>query len=146
MSSSRRELILARFADALTAALPDVSVARDPEIAITRKVSPKLAVLYGGTPEIERRGSVDRHRMQVRLAIFVRGDVWTTLADAVDRRAHAALFQDLANPAGLQALAIGLLRTGDNPEAEEADLTAGTLVVDYSVLFMTRADDITAAP
>ena len=143
MPTSLREQILARCAVVLTGATPaGTNVFRARETSITRAVSPAICVLYGGSQGVERNGGIDAHHITIEVAIFVRGDPWDSLADAIDVPAHAAL---LADP-GLQALGCQLLREGDQPEAQEADRTAGTLTVNYRASFRTRAADISAAP
>lgn len=140
---SLREQILARCATVLAGATPaGANVFRAREVSIIRAVTPAICVLYAGDQGVERNGGVDVHHITIQVAIFVRGDPWDSLADAVDVPAHAAL---MADP-GLQALGCQLLREGDEPEAQEADRTAGTLTVSYRATFRTRAADISAAP
>ena len=143
MTTSRREQILARIATLLTGATPaGANVFRARETSITRAVSPSIVVLYAGGKSVTRLQGVDRHEITVQLAIFVRGDPWDQLADAVDVPAHALVMGD----ATLTAMGVQLFREPDQVEAQEADRTAGTLVVPYRTVFLTRANDITAAP
>lgn len=144
MAASLREQILARMALVLTGATPaGANVFRAREVSITRDVSPAISVLYRGTPEAEPAGAGStKHRMTVDLAIFVRGDPWDSLADAVDTAAHAVL---MADPV-LQSLGAQLVRHGDDADAQEADRTAGALIVHYAATFFTRAGDITQRP
>lgn len=143
--ASLREQMLARVAAVLAAANTPAgaNVFRSREVAITRTVSPAICVLYRGADDVQRTGiGADRHRVEFDVAIFVRGDPWDSLADAVDEPAHKAL---LADPQ-LKAMGIEIFRRGDDAEAEEADRTAGCLSVHYSATFYTRAGDIAAAP
>lgn len=144
MPSSIREQILARFAT-VAMTLPGFgsgNVFRARETAITRAVSPAIAVLYGGGSTVQRRAvGIDEHRITVNAAIFVRGDPWDQLADAIDVPLHAALMAD----APLAALA-QLFREPDQVEAQEADRTSGVLTIPYTAVFLTRAGDITIAP
>lgn len=144
MTTSLREQILARVAAVLTTAAPGgANVYRAREVSITRAVSPAICVLYAGGKITQRSAvGVDRHEIQIKVAIFVRGDPWDSLADAVDVPAHQAL---MADPT-LKAMGVELLREADGVEAQEADLTAGVLEVSYIAKFHAKAGDITAGP
>ena len=141
MSASLREQILARVAAVLAAAgtPAGANVFRAREVGITRGVSPAITVLYGGGRATTRAGmSVDKHEITIKVVIFVRGDPWDTLADAVDVPAHQALLAD----ATLKGMGVELLREADVVESQEADRTAGALEVSYLAKFMTRSTDI----
>ena len=142
--ASLREQILVRFQAVLSGATPAGSnVLRAREISITRAMAPAITVLYGGSADVQRMGfGVDRHTITVQVVIFVRGDPWDQLADAIDEPAHRAL---MADPV-LRAMGVELRRQPDQPEAEEADRTAGTLTVPYHVIYVAKAGDIAAAP
>lgn len=144
MPASRREQILARVATLVTGTTPaGANVFRARETAITRAVSPALVVLYGGGRSVQRIAvGVDQHSITVQLAIFVRGDPWDSLADAIDAVTHPLLMRDPM----LTGWGVQLFREADEVEAQEADRTAGTLTVPYRAVYLTRADDITAAP
>lgn len=143
MSTSRREQILARIAAVLLNATPaGANVFRSREVSITRGITPSIVVLYGGGKDVTRLQNVDRHELTIQIAIFVRGDPWDKLADAIDAPAHALLMNDQT----LINMGVQLFREADQVEAQEADRTAGTLTVPYRTVFLTRANDITAAP
>ena len=141
--SSLREQILARIATALAAATPGgAQVFRSREVAITKGISPVIVVLMGGETDSRMSASTDKHQLRAVLAIFVRGDPWDQLADAVATPMHQAVMND----AGLQALVLDVRKVSSEPESEEADRTAGTLSVTYEITYLTRAGDIAAAP
>lgn len=138
-----REQILARVAAALLGATPaGQNVFRSPEVSITKDQTPAITVLFDGEQTARMGQFTDRNEMTVLLAIFTRGDPWDQLAEPVDGAAHRVLFADAA----LAALVSDIRRTGTEPEAEEADRTAGTLKVRYQVTFLTRASDPSRAP
>lgn len=142
-TTSRREQILARCAAVLTGATPaGASVYRARETAIIRAAEPAICVLYGGG-SVHRMGSgFDQHRLTINIALYVRGDPWDSLVDALDVPAHAALLAD----ATLKNMGVELMRESDAAEAQEADRTAGCLTVAYIATFYTRPGDISAAP
>lgn len=143
MPSSIREQILGRIATALASAAPGgAQVFRSRENSITRAMTPAITVLMGSESDMRMSAYVDKHTLRVVLAIFVRGDPWDSLADAVATPMHLALMAD----APLQALALDVRKISSDPEAEEADRTAGTLSCIYEVQYLTRAGDISAAP
>lgn len=144
MPASLREQLLARVAAVLTSAAPGgAGVFRAREVSITRDMCPAITVLYRGAPMTERRGpAADQHHIDFDVAIFVRGDPWDTAADAVDVPMHQALMAD----GQLRAMGFELYRRGDDVEAEEADLTAGCLIVHYQATYMTSARDISSLP
>lgn len=142
--SSLREQILARFQQLLQNATPaGANVFRAREISITRAMAPTITVLYGGAADTQRMGQgVDRHTSLISCAIFVRGDPWDSLADAIDEPMHKLLMND----ATLRNMGVELRRLQDQVEAEEADRTAGTLTVPYHAIYLAKATDISAAP
>lgn len=141
--SSVREQILARIAAALLGATPaGASVFRAREVSITRDVTPAITVLFGGESDKRMSQDADQHLMRVTVAIFVRGDPWDKLADAVATPMHGVIMNDSA----LRALVLDVRKTSSEPEAQEADRTAGTLIVTYEINYLTRATDIAAQP
>lgn len=144
MAASLREQLLARVAAVLTVAAPGgAAVFRAREVSIARDICPAITVLYRGSPLTERRGpAADQHQIDFDLAIFVRGDPWDTAADLIDVPAHQALMAD----AQLRSQGYEIYRSGDDVEAEEADRTAGCLIVHYRATFFASARDISALP
>lgn len=141
--ASLREQILARIAAALIGATPaGANVFRSREASITRAQTPAITVLMGGETDQRMSQAADKHTLRVLVAIFVRGDPWDQLADTVAVPAHAVLMSDAA----LWALVLDVRKVASDPEAEEADRTAGTLSVTYDITYLTRASDITAQP
>jgi hypothetical protein len=141
---AQREAILARVAALLVGVTPaGPNIYRAREVAITKAMTPAITVLFDGESTSRAMGQhALRHEMQLLLAIFVRGDPWDQLATAVDEAAHRALMAD----APLRALLADLVRLSTDPEAEEADRTAGTLSVRYRLTFLTAANDIATSP
>jgi len=140
--SSLREQILARIAAALTAAGVATAVFRSRETSITRAQTPAITVLLAGETDTRMSAGVDKHLLRVNLAIFVRGDPWDNLADAVATPMHQVVMSD----AQLWALSLDVRKVATEVEAEEADRTAGTLSCIYEITYLTRAGDISAAP
>lgn len=142
--ASLREQILARVQALLIGNTPaGANVFRAREVSITRAMTPTITVLYGGSSDVQRMGmGVDRHTITINVAIFVRGDPWDQLADAIDEPAHRLIIAD----ATLKAMGVELRRGPDQAEAEEADRTAGALIVPYHAIYLAKAGDIAAAP
>lgn len=138
-----REQILARVAAALTGATPaGANVFRSREVSITRQQTPALTVLFDGEATQRAGQATDRHEMTLLLAVFVRADPWDQVAANVDEYCHRVVMAD----AVLASLISDIRRTSAEPEAEEADRTAGTLSVRYRITYLTRAGDIALAP
>lgn len=141
--STLREQILASAVTALTGATAaGANVFRSREVALHRGVTPAIVVTPGGESDQRMGQHTDRHVLTVHLAIFVRGDPWDQLADAVAEPAH----RTLVRAPGLLALATDIRKVSTDYQAEEADRTAGALVSHYEFTYLTRADDIAAAP
>ena len=141
--ASIREQILARLAAALTSAAPGgAKVFRARENSITRADAPAITVLFAGEADTPISQEVDKHVMRANLAIFVRGDPWDSLTDAVATPMHLVVMAD----APLLALIQRIRKVSSEPEAEEADRTAGVLSCIYEITYLTRASDISAAP
>jgi hypothetical protein len=141
--SSIREQILARLAAALTSAAPGgATIFRARETSITRSQTPAITVLLAGETDTPISHDVDKHVLRANLAIFVRGDPWDLLADAVATPMHLVVMGD----APLLALIQRIRKVSSEPEAEEADRTAGVLSCIYEITYLTRAGDISAAP
>lgn len=137
--SSLREQILSRVQAALLNATPAAaSVLRAREISLTRNIVPAI-VLMAGTNDVTRMATqVDKNAFTLKAEIFVRGDVWETLADAIDVPMHQILMTD----SQLAALISDIRRTGEEFEGQEADRTAGLLTVSYRVTWLSQAADI----
>ncbi len=141
-TSSLRELFLQRALVVLqNASTGALSVTRSREISITRSITPAIVLMPQNTELGRMATQVDKNLFEFAVEIFVRGDTWDSLADPVDVIAHAALMGD----AQLAALIGDLRRVSETFEAQEADRTAGTLTVRYRTVFLTRANDISAA-
>ena len=143
MPTSLREQIMARCVVALTGATgAGVHVSRSREISIVRAEAPAIVVMPAGEQDQRIGQGSDRHEFGVTLAIFVRGDPWDQLADAVAVDAHRVLCADSV----LLGLAMDIRKISTDYESEEADRTAGTLAAHYRFTYLTRAGDIAIAP
>lgn len=143
MATSIREQILARIVAALTSAAPGgATVFRSREVSITRAQAPAIAVLMSGEAHMRMSHDVDKHILRATLAVFVRGDPWDALVEAVAVPMHQTVMADAA----LQALTVRIQRVNSEPEAEEADRTAGVMSCVYEITYLTRAGDISAPP
>lgn len=118
------------------------NVFRSREVAITRGITPALIVVPDGESSQRMGQFTDRHVLNVKLSVFVRGDPWDQAADVVAAQAHRVIFASAA----LRALATDIRKVSTDYEAEEADRTAGTLSARYEFTYLSRADDIAAAP
>lgn len=117
-------------------------VFRARETSITRAQTPAITVLMAGESDQPFSQDTDKHVLRVNLAVFVRGDPWDQLTDAVTTPMHQVVMTDAA----LLAMVVRIRKTGSEPEAEEADRTAGVLSCMYEITYLTRASDISAAP
>lgn len=141
MPTSVREQILARVTAALTSAAPGgAQVFRARETSLARSLMPVITVLLAGETDTAMSHDVDRHQLRVTLAVFVRGDPWDQLVDAVATPMHSVVMSD----APLLALVQRVRKVSSEPEAEEADRTAGVLSCIYELTYLTRAGDISA--
>lgn len=138
-----REQILARAAAVLIGTTPaGPNVFRSREVSISREQTPAITVLFDGEQSEPMGDAATRHTMTMLTAVFVRGDPWDSIAATVDVAMHRTLLADQQ----LAQLVTRIVRSSADPEAEEADKTAGTLSVRFRVTFITRAGDISLAP
>ncbi len=151
--SSIREQILDRCKVVLLQASTPAggNVSRSREISITRAVSPSIVVLFGGEQDHRMGENADAHDLKVSIQVYVRGDPWDTLADAVADPAHTALMADAARSnagtaGSLAALGVDLRKVSTDSESEEADRTSGCLLVTYSATYLTSAASMSRAP
>ena len=142
MTTSVREQILARMAALLTGTTPaGANVFRSREVSITRAVSPAIVVMPDAEEDSAFSQLTDHHRLDVGVVIFTRGDPWDSLADPIALAAHQLICTDVT----LRALAVGDIRKHSSLwNAEEADRTAGSLVMKYRITYLTQATDISA--
>ena len=138
-----RERILARVVALLLGVTPaGNNVFRAREVSIVKSQTPAITVMFDGEDSQPMGSFATQHQATVVCAIFVRGDPWDQLANAIDGPLHRALLSDTA----LRDLITKIERIGTSPESEEADRTAGTLEVRYRVTFLTSTADLAAAP
>lgn len=132
---SLREQILAAAHATLSGASPGgASVFRSRETSITRANTPAIVISAAGGESTRQSDTMDKNNFTFKAEIFVRGDPWDQLADAVDVPMHAALMSSIA----IASLCI-LRRIAEDFESVEADKTAGTLTVSYRATFTTSA-------
>lgn len=143
MPSSIGEQIRARMAVALSGNTPaGASVFRAREVSITRAVCPAIVIMAEKEEDKPFSTEIDEHLVTVNLEVFVRGDVWESLADAIATPLHKILLTD----APLAALVTRIRKTSSVWEAQEADRTAGVLTLGYTVRYLSSATDISATP
>ena len=145
--SSIRDQILSRAATVL-AGVSGAQIYRSRETSITRAVSPAITILFGSEQDKRMGAATDAHELRIVVAIFVRGDPWDSLADPVALQAHSLLMADAlpGSAGGLAGLGVDLRKVSTETEAEEADRTAGTLVVTYHATYLTSAFDMSRLP
>jgi hypothetical protein len=132
---SLREQILAAAQTALNAAAPGGAlVFRSRETSITRDKTPAIVISPGANERTRQSDTLDKNSFIFKAEIFVRGDPWDQLADAVDVPMHVALMTNQS----LSALCV-LRRTSEDFESVEADKTAGTLTATYRATFISSA-------
>lgn len=133
--SSLREQVLTAVCAVLTSAAPGgASVFRSRETSITRDKTPAIVISPGANERTRQSDTLDKNSFIFKAEIFVRGDPWDQLADAVDVPMHAALMTDT----GLSGMCV-LRRTLEDFESVEADKTAGTLTATYRATFISSA-------
>lgn len=140
-----REQILARIAAALLNATPaGANVFRSREVSITKGLSPAIVVMPGNESHQSFGVSASKHELHVDISIFVRGDPWDQLADAVIEPAHRVVMSD----AGLRSLVLDVRHVDVQSSfvSEEADRTAGTLTEPYLITYVTKPNDLSAQP
>lgn len=143
MAIALRERILARAALALAGATPaGPRVYRSRTDAIPKDLASAIVVLFDGEVTKRQGNSTSQHDMTLLLSLLVRGDPWDQLANELDEAAHRALLAD----AQLVAMTSDIERLSADPEAEEADRTAGALSVRFRVRYLTSVADLSAAP
>ena len=84
---------------------------------------------------------VDENTLIVALEIFTRGDPPDQLADPVAVAAHRLLSADPQ----LACLITSIRRKERNWEGQEADDTAGFVMMRYEVRYLTAANDMTVS-
>lgn len=138
-----REQITARMVAALTGSTAaGANVYRSRETSIARGMTPAITCMPDGEQDERMGQTTDKHAYTVNVAIFVRGDPWDQIADGIAEVAHRVLMGD----AQLKALSTDVRKVSTDYESEEADRTAGTLSARYRITYLSRADDIAAAP
>ena len=117
-------------------------VFRSREEAITREETPAIIV----RPDVEDDDTfsdvIVRNTLTVQVAIMTRGLVPDSLADSVAVAAHRIIVTDL----NLASLVVKVRKTGSKWDFDEADSTAGTLLMMYQVTYLSKANDIAASP
>lgn len=132
---------------AIVAALINVTSAADRvfrsrEEALGRDSSPAIIVKPDVEDDSVFSGTVDRHELTVDVGILVRGAPWDALADPLATSVHRLLMNDRA----LGNLCASMRKTTSKWDAEEADLTAGTLTMKYRFVYLSQASDISVSP
>jgi hypothetical protein len=134
MSSLREQILEAAYATLTGASPGGATVFRSRETSITRANTPAIVISAGGGESTRESDTMDKSNFTFKAEIFVRGDPWDQLADAVDVPMHAALMSS----SDIATLCI-LRRIGEDFESVEADKTAGTLTATYRATFISSA-------
>jgi len=113
-------------------------VFRSRAMAITHDEAPSIVVKPVNEETKIMSDGVDDNTLTVSLDIFVRGDPADQLADPIALQAH----RSLSTNQNLNALITSLRRKERSWEEQEADDTAGFVVVRYEIRYLTQASDM----
>lgn len=132
------EQILLAVVQALTSGNGlNAAIFRSREEAFRRDELPAIVIRAGEEDTSIFSGQVDQNAFHIELHIFVRGEVWDSVASAVDMAAHRAV---MTSP-DIKALCSSFRRTGSRPDGANADITAGELVVRYRAIYLSDSID-----
>jgi len=88
---------------------------------------------------------IDDKELTLNVEIYVRGDVWETLADTIAAQAHPRVMS--RDYKGLDGIAIAKVRLIDGDwTSQEGDQTPGKRTMKYAFRYLAMADDITQQP
>lgn len=143
MAASLHERLLARVMAVLLAAGTDAGsrITRGRVDAQAPDELPAINVRRAPGQLDAHGNGVDRATPEFELDLYVQGDDWETLADALHMQAHAALFAD----PDLAALVRGLRCIRTNPQAESGDRITGLLTATYQAQALVRIPELTKA-
>ena len=116
-------------------------VFRSRETAITHDEAPSIVIKPVNEESKVMSSGVDENTLIVALEIFTRGDPPDQLADPVAVAAHRLLSADPQ----LACLITSIRRKERNWEGQEADDTAGFVMMRYEVRYLTAANDMTVS-
>lgn len=135
--ATRRTAIVARIVALLAAGNTEAAdrVFRSRRTAITRQESACLAVTLGPESSSRMGNESDRHELLVRVSAIVRGDPWDELAEQLIEQVQPLVVLD--EP--LRELATDVRLIAIEPDADDADATAGVMQMTYQVTYISRA-------
>ena len=88
---------------------------------------------------------IDDKELTLNVEIYVRGDVWETLADAIAVQVHSRVMH--RDYLGVDGVALARVRLLDGDwAAQEGDQTPGKRTLKYAFRYLAMADDITKQP
>ena len=141
MTASVAEQILARVLAVVRDVPGFVGVERNRLAALGQDELPHANIRRGDAQTVQHAERLQRSLLEFDLVIRAAGADYETTTDALHVAADAALAADSA----LAALGRGLLYTGSEIVAEDADFTAGGLTARYQIHVLTRPGDLAHA-
>lgn len=140
--SSVTEQVLSRVVLALLNTTgADDRVYRSREEALVREESISICIAPDNEESSDFSDKVQESRCDFDVEIYARGDTWDQLADPVVVAVHQILLRDSA----LLALITRIRKVSRAWHSQEADLTAGVVVLKYRVKYLSPSDDLTTS-
>jgi hypothetical protein len=140
MSASCTQTIISQMLAALTGAT-DVGerVFDSRKTAIERDELPCIAIESPDNEDSKKFSEwVDQNTVTITVEILVRGDPWRTVSDPIAVQVHRIL---MADPV-LLSLVTEIRKTGRKWDGKDADATAGSDALQYSVTYLSSARDL----
>lgn len=149
MATSIEERIAEAMKTALlaTPTMPEIGdrVFRAREDAFNREEEAAINITTDGFSVKSLSAMVDDKELTLNVQIYVRGDVWETLADAIAIQAHQRVMH--RDYLGIDGIGIAQVRLVDADWiSEEGDQTPGKRTMKYSYRYLSLAGDITIQP
>jgi hypothetical protein len=131
--------IINRMATVLTGTLPNAIVVNTDRVGSYDRDEMPYVLVTPESEETQRHDSVyDMTTLIVDVEIGVRASSWKSAADAYADAINVLLMAD----ATLKTLMVRLRRHGKKWDANEADMTAGTLTLSYDVMYLSLITQI----
>lgn len=149
MAASIEERIAEAVKTALLAAtqMPEVlgRVFRAREDALSREEGETINITSDALAVKSLSTDVDDKELTLNVEIYVRGDVWETLADAIAVQAHARVMG--RGYWAVDAIKLAQVRLVDGDwTSQEGDQTPGKRIMKYAFRYLAMAADITKQP
>jgi len=143
MAGSVHEALVARVKAVLLAAGTNAGarVTRGSVDAQAPNELPAINVRRVGGQFNAHANTLDHAIPEFELDMYVQGDDWETLVDALHMQAHVALLADTQ----LATMVRGLRCTKTDMRGESADETTGLLTATYQAQALVRINDLTKA-